>query len=78
MGLRDLAGVLPVEYALKVADSKPELVDWTKICYTAKLPESFIEKHKNRVDWHYVSNSQKLSEEFIEKYKDWVDWVAVC
>jgi len=70
MGLRDLTNVLPVDYMLKVASSKPELVDWTKICYTTKMSESFIEKYKNWVDWHYVSNSQKLSEEFIDKYRD--------
>jgi len=77
VGMKDLINVLPAEYMLKIIDFKPDLVNWVKLSYAIKLPESFIEKYKDRVNWHYISNSQKLSEEFIEKYKDRVDWNAI-
>ena len=39
-----------------------------------KLPESFIEKFKDKINWEYISQYQKLSENFIEKFKDKVNW----
>lgn len=42
-----------------------------------KLPESFMEKYKEKIDWKIISRKQKLSESFIEKYKDKLDWESI-
>ncbi len=77
MSIKDLTYLLPKKHLFKVADAKPELVDWGRLCSRFKLPESFIERHKYDVDWEYISMHQKLSEEFIEKYGDYVNWELI-
>lgn len=77
MSLKDLINILPEKHLLKVADIKPDLVDWVKISSDAELSEEFIEKHKDRVYWHDISVFQKLSESFIEKYNDDVNWYNI-
>lgn len=70
MSVKDLIDILPEEYKFKVIDAKPELFDWDRISKEVKLPESLIEKHKDRVNWDNISAFQKLSESFIEKFSD--------
>mgnify|MGYP001444743489 CR=1 FL=1 len=63
MSLRDLANILPKDHLIKVAASKPDLVDWNEISrLEGKLSEEFIERNANRVNWKFISRYQKLSE----------------
>jgi len=77
MSIISLINILPNEYKLKVADARPEIFDWNKISAECKLPESFIEKHKDRVNWYFIFTTQKLSEQFIVKHKNLVNWTAI-
>ncbi|CAG7581404.1 MAG: gp563 [uncultured marine phage] len=45
----------------------------TKI-YGYKLPESFMEKHKEDLNWAYISQKQDLNRDFIMRNKDLLDF----
>jgi len=73
MNVKNLINILPFEYISKIADNKPELLDWNKISREFRLTENFIEKYKSYVNWKEISINQRLSELFIEKYQNVVD-----
>ena len=73
MSLKDLVNIIPENYVLKIADAKPELVNWKKICKEFKLSEDFIERHKDKVDWHYIFTYQDLSRKFKEKWRKFLN-----
>jgi len=70
MSLSDLIDVLPRDHVLKIADKKPELIDWTDLSKRFELPEAFIEQHADLVYWRFIIIYQDLSPSFLKKYLD--------
>ena len=54
MSLKTLVYILPDEYLIRVAENKPELINWKKISHESRLSERFIERFKDKVDWYYI------------------------
>lgn len=73
MSLKTLVYILPDEYLIRVAENKPELINWKKISHESRLSERFIERFKDKVWWEEIFKHQNLSDEFKKKYSKMLD-----
>ena len=45
-------------------------IEWSYICFSQHLSESFIRRFKNQVDWKHFKNRKDFSKKFKEEFKE--------
>ena len=52
--------------------------NFTELCVTINVPESFIKENIGRFDWGTILPYPKFSESFIREFANKVSWTKIC
>jgi hypothetical protein len=57
-----------------IKNNNLEINDWENLSYYQKLPESFVDKYKDKLAWNLISCNRNFSLDFFRKFSYNLDW----